>query len=125
MRVIVSGSRTWTDREAIFGALDLIADAARYNAEPLTVVHGAAKGADTIADEWVRERSAAEWPVLVERYPADWRVFGKPAGMIRNQSMVKLGADACVVFVLGDSRGATHCGEAAEAEGIPTQWVRR
>ena len=47
MRVIVSGSRAWDDREAIFGALDLLADAARYNTEPLTVVHGAAKGADT------------------------------------------------------------------------------
>lgn len=125
MRIIVTGSRGWDDREAICGALDLLAGAARYNAETLTVVHGAAKGADTIADEWVRERSAAGWPVLVERFPADWTRYGKQAGYIRNRAMVSLGADACVAFVLGASAGATHCGKEAEAAGIRTEWVRR
>lgn len=125
MRVIVTGSRTWTDKETVYGALDLIADAARTEGRTLVVAHGTADGADTIADMWVRHRQRDGWPVQVERNPADWRTYGKRAGMVRNQRMVAKGADACLAFVLDSSAGATHCAETAEVAGIPTQWVTR
>jgi hypothetical protein len=133
MRVVVSGSRDWTDREAIYGALDKLAGVARYSAERIAVVHGCAKGADVLADEWCRERRAADWPVDVERFPADWS-NGKGAGPRRNRVMLRPGADAVLVFLLPcsqkgckrtdvhGSHGATDCGEHAESLGIPTVW---
>jgi hypothetical protein len=53
-RVVVTGSRTWTDQDTIFGALDLIAEAARTAGVPLIVAHGNARGADTLAEECQR-----------------------------------------------------------------------
>lgn len=112
-RVLVTGSRNYADKACVFGALD-----GAY--EPgLTVVHGGARGADTLAGEWVQRMRTRGYPVVEEVHPADWDKHGKPAGCIRNQEMVNLGADACLAFPLGESRGTRHCMKAAEKAGIP------
>jgi hypothetical protein len=112
----VTGSRDWADFAAIARALN-----AELEQSPngLTVVHGdCPNGADRIADLW-----ASTYPrravVTVERYPADWKKHGKPAGFIRNQQMVNRGADVCLAFPLGESRGTRHCMAAATKAGIP------
>jgi hypothetical protein len=67
----------------------------RHNSagQRITVVHGAAKGADEQAG------IAAEWLGLdVETHPADWRGRGQMAGLERNQLMLSLGADLVVAF---------------------------
>lgn len=48
----------------------------------LVVVHGGAKGADSLAGEWAKDRGAR-----VEVFPADWENQGKKAGYIRNVAM--------------------------------------
>lgn len=125
IRVIVTGSRSWTDHAAIWGALDLVAEAARATGAPLVLAHGCAMGADQLADEWVLARRRAGWPVEVERHPADWKKYGRRAGMVRNSAMLRPGADAVLAFILDRSKGATQCADLAEAEGIPTQRVER
>lgn len=50
MRILVTGSRDWVDRMAIMTALGLTISEFRHH-EPLTLVHGGARGADRIADE--------------------------------------------------------------------------
>lgn len=138
MRIIVTASRTYDLRENVFGALDLLAEAARASRETLSVAHGACpEGGDQIADDWVTQRKLAGWPVERQRYPADWKRYSKRAGFLRNTQMVRDGADACLAFVdpCSDSRckrtyphgshGATHCATEAEAAGIPTQWLGR
>jgi len=138
MRVLVCGSRTWTDIDAVFGSLDLLADKAHELNEPMVVVHGAAKdGADAMADRWVRERRMLGWPVVAERHPAKWWEYGQGAGKIRNSEMVQLGADACVAF-LGPcvkdrckepkphpSHGTVDCAAKAAEAGIPVTPVER
>lgn len=124
-RVVVTGSRTWTDQDTIFGALDLIAEAARTAGVPLIVAHGNARGADMLAEEWVLKRKADGWPVEVQRYPAEWAQYGKRAGFLRNERMLKPGADVVLAFILDNSKGATQCASLAEAEGIPTQRIER
>jgi hypothetical protein len=125
IRVIVTGSRTWFDRSTVDASLDLIAEAAKAEGRPLLVAHGCASGADQLADEWVLARRRVGWPVEVQRFPADWKRHGKRAGMVRNREMVKLGADACLAFILDGSRGATHCANLAEADDIPVQRIER
>lgn len=48
---------------------------------------------------------------------ADWDIYGKSAGYIRNAEMAKY-ADACVVFWDGKSRGTKHMIDLAKKEGI-------
>ena len=89
MRVIVCGGRDFDDRDSAFAALD------RLHAEtPITlVVHGGARGADTMAGEWAVARS-----ISVEVYAADWQRHRRSAGPKRNQQMADAGADLCVAF---------------------------
>lgn len=125
IRIIVTGSRTWSDRDTVWQALDHIAAAARATGYPVIVAHGCAPGADQLAAEWVTARKRIGWPVLAERFPADWSRHGRRAGRVRNAEMVKPGADVCLAFILDGSRGATHCADLAEANDIRTQRVER
>lgn len=122
----MTGSRTWDDALTIRQALDAVAFGAiggRY--ERLTVVHGAApRGADAIADMWVRSWSVDELHVTAERHPALWNEHGKRAGVVRNQRMIRLGADLVLAFIRDDSPGATHCAELAGEAGLPLQIFR-
>lgn len=58
-----------------------------------TVVHGAAPGADTIAEE-----VALEFLAYAEPHPADWETHGKAAGPLRNQEMLDSGIDGVIAF---------------------------
>lgn len=112
VRVLVTGSRTWTDAATITAALDELH--ARHG-QALVVVHGACpRGADTLAQAWARARG-----VPVEAHPADWSK-GRGAGPARNAAMVSSRPDACLAFIRGDSRGATGCAAMSEHAGIPT-----
>lgn len=120
MRVLVTGSRRWTDAEAVHAALDAIVTTA--GGREVVVVHGCAKGVDMIADRWVRDRQLRRgWRVHVERHPADWKLHGRSAGFKRNVAMVRKGADICLAFILDGSRGATGCAHLAEDHGIRTE----
>lgn len=124
MRVLVTGSRTWTDRDPVRAALNDMAATALDLGQRLTVVHGGARGVDTIAGNWCAEKINLGWPVSAECHDADWHVFGKRAGIIRNKHMVDLGADLCLAFIRDDSPGAAHCAGLAEKAGIQTRVYR-
>lgn len=66
-RVLITGSRSWTDEQAIRSALAAIVF--MYGPENVVVIHGACpQGADALAD-----RIASAWTgITVERHPADW-----------------------------------------------------
>jgi hypothetical protein len=110
MRVLVTGSRDWLDFELVRSELEKLVDP--Y--DPMTVVHGACPtGADAHADLW-----ALQHAFINERHPADWETYGKPAGFVRNHTMVALGADEVLAFIRDGSRGATHCADIAEKAGL-------
>jgi hypothetical protein len=109
-RVLVTGSRTWTDRAAIRDGL-----AAVWGAGDRVLVTGACPtGADALAEACWRA-----WGGQVETHPADWDTHGRAAGPRRNAEMVGGGAEVCVAFIRDDSRGASHLAGLAEAAGIP------
>lgn len=125
MRILITGSRTllWSDRDFIRQAmLDVVAPAITdriFHTGPvvdsLVIVHGAcSRGADALADSIARQIG---W--RVERHPADWERFGKGAGFVRNSTMVALGADVCLAFIEGGSKGASMCVSMAYRAGIP------
>lgn len=115
-RILITGSRTWTDRAWIEAELDRAAK--DLGDTDITLVSGACpRGADRICEQVAQARG---W--TVERHPADWEAYGRSAGMIRNRDMVRLGADMCIAFVRNSSSGTTNCARAAERAGIRTRW---
>ena len=115
-RVLVTGSRLWVNRSAVWQALR-----DQYGISPsgITVVHGGANGADDIADRWAWGMKQDGYNVTPELHRADWDRFGRRAGHIRNYQMVKLGADVCLAFPYGESRGTRGCMKMAHRAGIP------
>jgi hypothetical protein len=112
-RVIVCGSRRWRDRELIAYVLSELMIVRGWN--PI-IVHGAARGADRIADE-----EAGKLGFLTEPHAADWDLYGKKAGPIRNEEMAALGADLCIAFWDGKvtNSGTMDMVDRAKKHGIP------
>src|SRR5690554_3978 len=90
MRVLVCGGRKFGDR-ALFNAV-----MAPYRLRASVIIHGAARGADRMADNW-----AQTWGIHVERYPAKWHQYGKAAGPLRNQQMLDEGRPDLVIAFPG------------------------
>jgi hypothetical protein len=107
-RILVTGSRTWTDNTIIRDALT------PFRTPGAVLVHGNARGADRIAAGIWRT-----WGLPTEAHTADWDTHGRAAGMHRNRHMVALGADMCLAFIRDHSPGATHCAAIARARRHP------
>ncbi|MFI5877567.1 SLOG family protein [Streptomyces sp. NPDC051445] len=87
----------------------------------VTLVHGACpKGADAIAHHF-----GLVVGIEIEAHPADWDSWGKSAGFRRNADMVNLGADLCLAFIRGGSRGASMTAGLARDVQIPTEVFRQ
>ena len=94
-RVIFSGSREFRDPKPVQFALESLSLRGKWR-----VVHGAARGLDSLAGEL-----APGYTFEVEAHPAEWDKHKRAAGPIRNQKMVDLGALVAFAFPLGESRG--------------------
>jgi len=95
--VVVCGSRSWSDREAVKKILEVLPD-------DTMLIHGRCpKGADRIAHEYGTFRG---WKI--RPYPADWNTLGKKAGFVRNEQMLNVGPDLVIAFWDGESRGTKH-----------------
>ena len=108
MILLACGGRDFTDRDAVFRALD------RAHAKrPVTMlIHGAARGADTLAGEWADDRG-----ILSAAVKALWDKHGRQAaGPIRNRGMLELRPDAVVAFPGG--AGTADMMTAAREAGV-------
>lgn len=112
-RILVTGSRDWTN----INTIDLALKKAILYLGPhkdIILVSGACPtGADRIA-----ERLWQGMGRTLELHPAEWDKHKKAAGFIRNAEMVKLGADICLAFIKNKSRGAGMTADLAGKAGI-------
>lgn len=59
-----------------------------------TVISGMAKGADSIGYDWALHNN-----ISILKFPAQWDLYGKSAGFIRNTQMLEEGEPAmCIAF---------------------------
>ena len=112
IRLVVTGGRDFTDGDAVFYVLDRV----HRDRGVSVLIHGAAKGADSLAAAWARDRG-----VPVEPYPVtDWKFpdgsTDRSAGPRRNARMLARGKpDACVAFAGGSgTAGMVRLCEAAD-----------
>jgi hypothetical protein len=112
--VLVCGSRDWMDADAIYDRLDAL-DATREGTLP-TIIHGAARGADSIA-----AAAAESLGYPAQSYPADWKTHGKRAGILRNLEMLDQRPELVLAFQRDGSRGTQHTIDEARRRGIPVE----
>jgi hypothetical protein len=102
MRVLVCGGRDYEDYEGFKYILDGLLDLMNNLGETV-LIHGGAKGADSMCDKYAKER----FDITVERYPAQWIEYGKAAGFIRNKQMLVEGKPDCV-FAFPGGKGTDN-----------------
>jgi hypothetical protein len=122
MKILVCGSRHWDDIETIARVLEGLPKSG------VTIIHGAARGADMIAGE-----VAKQFGWNVREYPAQWDKHGKAAGPLRNQLMLDREnlrdnpIELCIAFhdELHKQEGGTYdMVRRSAALGIPVRNVR-
>lgn len=93
MRVLVCGGRNYTNQPEIeYQMTDLLIN----SKGPHTIIAGAATGADSLAVIWAR----AEGHKVIE-FPANWKKYGKRAGIVRNREMLLIGKPDVVLAFPG------------------------
>lgn len=116
MKVLVCGSRTYSNRPLLRSRLDTLHVAYGFT----HLIHGNARGADIYAHFWAVDNKIHSHP-----FKANWREFGRAAGTIRNTQMLREGKpDLCIAFVdkpLRESRGTYDMVTKARGAGIETQ----
>lgn len=110
-RVIIAGGRDFSDYLLLREKCDFFLGSKRLT-HRITVISGAAKGADSLGERYAREREFG-----VQQFKAHWKEHGKAAGIIRNGEMAEV-ADALIAFWDGESRGTANMIETARKHGL-------
>ena len=96
-RVLVTGGRDYGRRwngtdwvedskqlNRLRRTLDAALEAAQSAGKVAVIIHGNARGADLLADQYAREKTIRVLP-----FPADWDLHGRRAGPIRNSALLR------------------------------------
>lgn len=112
-KILVAGSRFWNRPDLIHRILD-------YFPPGTILIHGGAKGADTMAHAYGLGND-----FVIRRYPALWDLHGKAAGPVRNTQMLEeehlpeSPIDLVLAFSFPDSRGTMDMVSKATSKKIP------
>jgi hypothetical protein len=121
-RILVTGARDWPQDLAWYVAETIGEEITKarlwFPTTPIVVVQGEcpAGGVDLYA-----ANTAGFHEVTNEGHPANWDLFGKSAGPVRNDRMVEAGANVCLGFPGPNSRGTWDCIHKAVNAGIETR----
>lgn len=108
MRILVCGGRDYNNRIKLFEILDLW----HRDYPKLVIIQGGARGADSLAGEWAKDRGVPQ-----EIFPANWDLYGKSAGFKRNRQMLEEGRPNLVLAFAG-GRGTAMMVDIAEKAGV-------
>lgn len=115
MRVLICGGRDFNDMESLAKTMDDL-----HSRSPISVViSGKAAGADTLGERW-----AACNKIPVEAFPANWSLYGRSAGPIRNKQMLNEGKPDLVVAFPGGT-GTKDMVTRARGAGVPVVEIPR
>lgn len=111
---MVAGTRTFTNAPTFYAIMDKLL----ANHTDITIVAGGAHGADELAKQYAKTKGYA-----YKEFPADWDLYGKRAGFVRNEAMHKYIAQfekrGVVLFWDGQSRGTAHSFSLAKTYNNP------
>ena len=110
MKILICGDRNWTDRKFIKRIIEQF--------HPTEIIEGEARGADSIARD-----VGEELGIIVHKYPANWKLYGKAAGSIRNKQMLDEGKPDLVMAFHNDltnSKGTKNMLEISRKANVRT-----
>lgn len=116
-RVIIAGTRDFSDYQLLRDKCDAILSSKRQDSN-IIIVSGTARGADRLGERYARERG-----FQLRRFPADWELYGKSAGHIRNAKMAD-NADALIAFWDGESKGTKNMIDNARRKGLAVRVIQ-
>ena len=99
-----------------------ISDYLKENTNNVEIVSGTARGADQLGEQF-----ASNHGYQVRRFPAQWDLYGKSAGPIRNREMAEYassGQGVLFAFWDGKSKGTKSMIDLAKKCGIEVHIVR-
>ncbi|WP_420422445.1 DUF2493 domain-containing protein [Simkania sp.] len=114
-KLIVAGSRTFNQYPILKKKLDFFL---MHRLPKVEIVSGKARGADRLGEEYAKERN-----LILKEFPADWNMYGKQAGLIRNAQMANY-AHGLVAFWDGTSSGTQDMICKMKAQKKPIRIVR-
>lgn len=83
-RVIIAGSREFTDQYRLNKICNWIFAYKKLAYTDAEIVSGTCRGADVMDENF-----AGIYGVPVKRFPANWKLYGKNAGNVRNRQMAE------------------------------------
>lgn len=112
--ILITGDRDWNNYWVIYDVLF------KLDRDSI-IIHGAAKGADTMAGIIAKNLGFKD----VIPVPAEWEKYGKAAGPIRNKKMLDMEPELVIAFHndLENSKGTKNCVEEAEKRGIEVKVI--
>lgn len=120
--LLIVGSRSVTDYAFVKNRIDMLIAPIRHKYRFL-IVSGGADGADSLAEFYAKENG-----IDFKLFPADWKIYGKQAGYVRNRQMHKYVAGfehrGCIAFWDGSSRGTMHSFVLAEEFATPIRVIK-
>lgn len=111
MKLIVAGSRDYSDKATLFMILDNVKK--DYPLEK--IIHGGSQGPDLIAGEW-----AAANGIECKVFEADWDKHKRAAGPIRNKQMAAEGTHLLAIWD-GSSKGTKNMISEAAKKDLKTK----
>jgi hypothetical protein len=112
MKLIIAGSRTFTDYQLL--CQTLAPECPRIT----QVITGGARGTDQLGYRWAWKHA-----IRHQLFRADWERFGKSAGVRRNHQMAQAG-DMLLAFWDGQSPGTAHMVQCMRQLGKPVVVIR-
>lgn len=117
--LLVCGSRSFDNYNLMRDKLDYYLQ----NKRNIVIVSGDAKGADSLAKKYAKEKGYE-----IKIFMARWDKYGKRAGYIRNEKMFnyikRFPECGCVAFWDGKSRGTMHDINIAKTIKVPIKIVK-
>lgn len=98
MRVAIIGSRTFEEYSILVNCLNKFQETSKIT----SIVSGGARGADSLAEKY-----AFNYNIPFTSHLAEWEIYGKSAGFIRNEKIIK-DCDCVIAFWDGLSKGTLH-----------------
>lgn len=109
-RVVIAGCRDYKNYEQAKEFIDLCLSEIK-NQDEVVIVSGCASGADAIGERYAKENG-----MKVEKYPAEWKKYGRRAGPMRNEKMAKI-CDCVICFWDEESKGTKSMIDQAKKYG--------
>ena len=120
MKILGFGSRAGVSPAVLSEAMWAIVEECGI---PYTFIHGDCRGVDRQLAGWFAERFSCE----ITAVPANWSLYGRSAGPLRNQVMVDMldpDCDIAVGFLTASSVGSLDTIRRCQAAGVTVvYWV--